>query len=215
MPDASKIDRKPDFSGITPYQTRKTLIEKCKAADPDAWMAFYEPYRKYAQRVIAKKCFFLSETEHSDLAHEVMVKVAEAIENFDPEMPSPRNPGENVKFRAWFYNQIRTVVRTYCRKWQKQQMIFEFDPEQDADLAAFDSAFHKEREEAILAKTMDLLTQSRTNKRNIEAFQMFLNGRSIPDIAAELDMSENSVHQAVCRCRRFLAERRNELEDLL
>ena len=62
---------------------------------------------------------------------------------------------------------------------------------------------------------MELLTRSRTNKRNIEAFQMFLNGRTTAEIAAELEMPENSVYQAVCRCRRFLVERRRELEDLL
>ena len=64
-------------------------------------------------------------------------------------------------------------------------------------------------------KAMELLAQSRTNKRNIEAFQMFLNDRSVTDIAAELGMAENSVHQAVSRCRRFLTERRKMLEELL
>jgi DNA-directed RNA polymerase specialized sigma24 family protein len=44
---------------------------------------------------------------------------------------------------------------------------------------------------------------------------MFLNDRSVADIAAELGMAENSVHQAVSRCRRFLTERRKVLEELL
>ncbi len=203
----------PDFSEITPYRTRKTLIDKCKAADPDAWMVFYEPYRDYAEKIIKRHFFSLTASECNELAHDVMVKVAGAIEKFDPEMPSRRNPGEKAKFRAWFCNQIQTVVRSYLRDRQKKQEIFEIDP--DADFADMDLAFHEEREKAIRIKTMELLTQSRTNKRNIEAFQMFLNGRSVEEIASELDMQVNSVHQAVCRCRRFLAERRNELEDLL
>ena len=93
--------------------------------------------------------------------------------------------------------------------------IFEYNPELDADIAEFDAHFHEEREQAIQMKAMELLTLSRTNKRNIEAFQMFLNGRSVADIATELDMAENSVHQAVSRCRRFLTERRKELEELI
>ena len=205
----------PDFSNITPYKTRKTLIEYCKLNDPAAWQAFYTPYRNYARAIIKSKYGYLSSDECDELAHEVMVLVSGRIENFDPEMPSCRNSGERVKFRAWFCNQIQTVVRTYCRNRKRNQEVFEFNPDLDADVAEFDARFHEEREQAIQTKAMELLAQSRTNKRNIEAFQMFLNGRSVADIAAELGMAENSVHQAVSRCRRFLTERRKMLEELL
>ena len=205
----------PDFTNITPYQTRKTLIDQCKRNDPEAWLAFYKPYYNYARNVIKSKNLYLSADECDELAQEVMIKVAEKIENFDPETPSRHNPGERVKFRAWFHNQIMSVAREYCRKRLKNLKHFKFNPELDADVAEFDAQFHKEREQAIQTKALELLCQSRTNPRNIEAFQMFLNGQSVPDIAAELGMAENSVHQAVCRCRRFLAERRRELEYLL
>ena len=204
-----------DFSNITPYKTRKTLIEQCKVDDPAAWEAFYAPYRNYACSIIKNKYGYLSPDECDELAHVVMVKVCGQIGKFDPEMVSSRNPGERVKFRAWFCNQIQTVVRSYCRNRKKDLEIFEFNPELDADIAEFDAHFHEEREQAIQMKAMELLTLSRTNKRNIEAFQMFLNGRSVADIATELDMAENSVHQAVSRCRRFLIERRKELEELI
>lgn len=204
----------PDFTGITPYQTRKTLIEKCKAKDEQAWLAFYEPYRNYARRIILNKYYNVSGC-CDELAHEVMVKVCRSIENFDPDLPSRSRPGERVRFRTWFFSQIRTVVSSFFDKRQKTEELFELDPEADADIEGFDARFHEEREQAIHAKAMELLTQSRTNKRNIEAFQMFLNGRTTAEIAAELEMPENSVYQAVCRCRRFLVERRRELEDLL
>ena len=205
----------PDFTNITPYQTRKTLIELCKLNDPAAWQAFYTPYRNYARGIIKSKYGYLSSDECDELAHEVMVLVSGRIENFDPEMPSRRNSGERVKFRAWFCNQIQTVVRTYCRNRKRNQEVFEFNPDLDADVAEFDARFHEEREQAIQTKAMELLAQSRTNKRNIEAFQMVVNGRPVPEIAKELDMSENSVHQATSRCRRFLLEHRRELESLI
>ena len=160
----------PDFSNITPYKTRKTLIEYCKLNDPAAWQAFYTPYRNYARAIIKSKYGFLSSDECDELAHEVMVLVSGRIENFDPEMPSRRNSGERVKFRAWFCNQIQTVVRTYCRNRKRNQEVFEFNPDLDADVAEFDARFHEEREQAIQTKAMELLAQSRTNKRNIEAF---------------------------------------------
>ena len=203
-----------DFSGITPYQTRKTLIEKCKTKDEQAWLAFYEPYRNYARKIIQNKYYNVG-SSCNELAHEVMVKVCRSIENFDPDMPSRSRPGERVKFRTWFFSQIRTVVSSFFEKKHKTEELFEFNPETDADIEGFDSRFHEEREQAIHAKAMELLTRSRTNKRNIEAFQMFLNDRTTAEIAAELEMPENSVYQAVCRCRRFLVERRGELEDLL
>ena len=203
-----------EFNGIDPYRTRKTLIEKCKAKDDQAWLAFYEPYRKYARRIIQGKYFSLDQVA-DELAHEVMVKVCRSIVNFDPDMPSRSRPGERVKFRTWFFSQVRTVVSSYLEKKRKSEEIFEFNPETDADIARFDSSFYEEREQAIHAKTMELLTGSRTNKRNIEAFQMFLNGRPVAEIAEELQMPEQSVYQAVSRCRRYLVERRRELEDLL
>ena len=204
----------PDFSYITVSKTRKTLIERCMKDDPEAWEAFYAPYRDYARNIIRYKYFDLSQTELDELAHEVMIKVSGSIRNFDPDTPSRHKPGEKAKFRAWFCNQIRTVLRTYFRNRQKNREIFEFDPELDADLAEFDAKFHEEREQAILAKAMELLTQSRANRRTIEAYQMQLNDRAVADIAEELGMTENSVHQAVCRCRRFLEEHRRELEEL-
>ena len=91
----------------------------------------------------------------------------------------------------------------------------EFDPEMDADMLQWDQTFLEEREQAIQKKLLELLAKSRTNKRNIEAFQMVVNGRPVPEIAQELDMSENSVHQATSRCRRFLLEHRRELESLI
>ena len=204
----------PDFSNITPYQTRQTLIAKCKEKDEAAWMAFYEPYRKYAFIIIRHFYPSLSVQESEELAHEVMVRVVDSIERFDPEMPSRYNLGERVKFRTWFYNQIRTVVNKRNRRDEKYKKIFDCLLK-DTDCTVEDARFHEEREQMIQNKAMELLAQGRTNKRNIEAFQMFLNGRSVTDIAWELGMSENSVHQAVCRCRHSLVKHRKELEEVL
>ena len=213
----------PDFSNITPYQTRKTLIEYCKLNDPAAWQAFYTPYRNYARAIIKSKYGFLSSDECDELAHEAVVKVTSfdekaqcrGIDKYDPNYRDLRDPEGRAKFHNWFYGQVWSVARDYCRKRLKNQEVFEFNPDLDADVAEFDARFHEEREQAIQTKAMELLAQSRTNKRNIEAFQMFLNDRSVADIAAELGMAENSVHQAVSRCRRFLTERRKMLEELL
>ena len=212
----------PDFSNITPYQTRKTLIEYCKLNDPAAWQAFYTPYRNYARSIIRSRYVFLSESELDELAHEAVVKIAsfdekakcKVIDQYDPDCRNLRNPEGRAKFRNWFYRKVWSLASQYCRNRKKNQEVFEFDPERDAR-ADFDARFYEEREQAIQTKAMELLAQSRTNKRNIEAFQMFLNGRSVADIASELDMAENSVHQAVSRCRRFLTERRKMLEELL
>ena len=203
------------YTHIDVVKTRKTLIERCREADPEAWFAFYKPYRDFARYIIQKKYYDLSKTEVDDLAQEVMVKVSESIAQFDPERPSSRHPGEKVKFHNWFWNQVRSVLRTYFNRRSKQREIFEFNPEIDADMAKFDDQFYAQREEAIKEKAMELLVQSHASRRTIEAYQMQLAGRDVSAIAQELGMSENSVHQAVCRCRRFLVERRGELEDLL
>lgn len=228
-----------DFSHIDVYKTRKTLIERCKGRtpvvptsgarlratqidrmngfDPEAWRAFYTPYRNYAFKTIRYRYsgYGLSSSECEELAQEVMEKVTETIVKFDPDHPSKYNRGEKVKFRTWFYHQVRTVVRNYLRRLKKDLETIEFDPELDTDLAAFDAQFHEEREQAILAKALELLAQGRTSRRTIEAYQMFVNGRPVAEIAEELDMPENSVHQAVCRCRRSLEKHRRELEELL
>ena len=205
----------PDFTSIDVYKTRKTLIERCKEDDPEAWYAFYAPYRNFARYIIKDRYFDLSNTEVEELSQAVMVRVAESIAKFDPSRPSRRHPGENVKFHSWFWNQVRAELRTYFAAKKKRRAIFEYDPELEADLARFDEQFYAQCEEAIKAKAMELLTRSRTKPCTIEAYQMQLNGCAVPAIAGELGMTENQVHQAVCRCRRFLEEHRRELEELL
>ena len=204
-----------DFKNISPYKTRKTLIERCKANDPEAWLAFYRPYYNYARNVIKSSYFNIPESDIDELAHQIMIDMCEKIGNFDPETPSRYHPGEKVTFRGWFGWQVKTVVRNYFRKNKHIAVTEEFKPELNTALADFADAFCEEREQAIQAKAMELLLQSRSSKRNIEAFQMYLNGIGVVQIAQELDMPQNSVHQAICRCRKFLTERRKELEELI
>ena len=77
-----------DFTNISPYKTRKTLIERCKAKDPEAWLAFYRPYYNYARNVIKRSYFNIPESDIDELAHQVMIDMCEKIGNFDPEKPS-------------------------------------------------------------------------------------------------------------------------------
>ena len=204
-----------DFKEISPYKTRKTLIERCQAQDTEAWLAFYQPYYNYARNVIKYSYFNIPDSDIDELAHQVMVDMCEKIRNFDPDTPSNRHPGEKTTFHGWFGWQVKSVVRNYFRKNRHTADTVEFDPQLNTAFVEFADAFFEEREQAIHAKAMELLTRSRTGKRNIEAFQMYFNGVGVAEIARELDMSENSVHQAVSRCRRFLTERRKELEDLI
>ena len=227
------------FSHIDVYRTRKTLIARCRnrtpvvptsgahlratqidrlnGFDPEAWEAFYEPYRNYADKIIRYRYsgYNLLSSEREELAQEVMERVVETILKFDPDRPSDRHPGEKVKFHSWFYDQVKTVMRTYLRRRKKKIETIELNPELDADLAEFDARFHEEREQAIRAATLKLLLKTRVNRQNIEAYQMHFNGRGVADIAAELGMSENSVHQAISRCRRIVKEQRGKLEALL
>lgn len=204
-----------DFKDITPYKTRKTLIERCKANDPEAWLAFYRPYYNYARNIIKSKYFNIPESDIDELAHQVMVDMCKKIGDFNPKTASNRNPGEKAKFRGWFGWQVKTVVRNYFRKNKHIAVTEEFKPELNTALADFAEAFYEEREQAIQTMAMELLAQSRTSRRSIEAFQMYLNGVGVVQIAEELEMQENSVHQAICRCRKFLTERRKELEELI
>lgn len=203
------------FTHVDVYKTRKTLIERCREADPEAWFAFYKPYRDFARYIMETWYFDLSQTEVEDLSHEVMVKVSKSMAKFDPDRPSRRHPDERVKFHNWFWNQVRTVLRLYLNQRGNRKKIFEYNPEIDADMAKFDDQFYAQREEAIKTKAMELLAKSRTNPRTVEAYQMQLAGRDVSVIAQELGMPENSVHQAVCRCRRALEKHRRELEELL
>jgi RNA polymerase sigma factor (sigma-70 family) len=141
--------------------------------------------------------------------------MCEKIENFDQETPSKYHPGEKATFHGWFCWQVKTVIRNYFRKNRNLTAAEEFKPELNTALADFAEAFYEEREQAIQTKAVELLIKSRTNDRTIEAFQMYLNGIGVIEIAEELNMPQNSVHQAICRCRKFLTERRKELEELI
>ena len=210
------MDKIPKIVLSKSQMTCMTVIEKCRENDPDGWLAFYQPYRDYARNYIQNKYPTLSPTDCDDIAQDVMIHVATSIRKFDPKMPSRHNPGQRAKFRNWFYWQIRTVMQEHwreCERMKKErEMLSEVPDCMNGNLAKFDAAFHEAREKAIRDKAMEMLTRGRTKKRNIEAFQMMLNGRKAADIAKELDMSEDLVHQAVSRCRRFLAKRQKDLQ---
>jgi len=199
--------KKTYLNNVNPGKTRKTLIQKCMEGDFEAWNAFYHPYYNYVFNIISGKSFYgysLSEADRKELASDVIIKIYEMMKEgngFQFDRESKRHPGQMATFRAWIYNQIKTVMRTFYRRRQENMETVEFDPEMDADMLQWDQTFLEEREQAIQKKLLELLAKSRTNKRNIEAFQMVVNGRPVPEIAKELDMSENSVHQATSRCR--------------
>lgn len=212
-------------NGIDPVIPRSgvqmigSMIDRVNGIDSKAWKTFYKLYYNFAYCVIRNKVYrrewYFSEDACREIAHDAVVNACDCMLN-KPEKKFDLEMIGTVRFRTWFYYRILDAKNRYLRTnfGPVSQNSVEFDPE-TYDRDEQYSEFRDQLMEAIETTALELLAQSRINKRNIVAYQMYMQGRKYADITKGLGMSENTVQQAISRCYKYLAERREELQRMI
>lgn len=189
------------------YTTRKSLIKGIQANDESSWNEFFQFYENYIKNVVYGMGYYLSDSEKDEIVQNVMVSIhaRNNPEVFDKKAES-KYKFNRSKFRTWLSWLIKTAVRQVIRARIKQNQQTEFQEESEADLPDLAPAEAEALEKTVTAKALEILTtKTRTNAKNIEAFQMVVfGGIPVAEVCRNLEMSENQVHQAVCRCRKVL-----------
>lgn len=189
--------------------TRTTTALLDDLHDPahgDAWSMLDQRYRPIVTGLARR--LGLSDADASDAAQETMVRVLS-------EYRDGRYDRERGRLRTWILAIARTKIADVHRKRgvrkEARGVSAMVSMPEDQELV---SLWDAERRFAILREAMlDLQASSKTSDRTIKAFEMLVfHRRSVADVAAELDMSENDVYLAKSRTARKLREIVHRLE---
>ncbi len=190
--------------------TSRSLLERVKADEPEAWdrlVTLYAP-------LVLQWCrnADLREQDAADVFQEVFQAVAAHIGTFRKE-----RAGDT--FRGW----LRTITRNkihdhFRRRGREPEGVGGTDAQTRlAELPApsprEDSSRSEERgERGLIAHALELIRPEFTERTWLAFWRTAVEGRSAPEVAAELSMSAGAVRVAKSR---VLQRLREELGDLI
>jgi RNA polymerase sigma-70 factor (ECF subfamily) len=183
--------------------TSPTLLARLRQPNqPEAWARFVNLYTPLLLTWAKRQGF--QEADARDLAQDVLVKLVR-------ELPAYERP-EGQSFRGWLFR----VTVNQCRDFRRRKATRPL-PGPDGLSAASDHDHVSEMEEAeyrrLLVRRGQEVIRPDFNETTWAAFtKMMVEGRSAPDVAAELHISVNAVYLAR---HRVLDRLRQELDGLL
>ncbi|MAT80548.1 MAG: hypothetical protein CMJ29_02750 [Phycisphaerae bacterium] len=190
-------------------RTTTALLNNLHEADNEAaWREFDERYRPIL--IGFSRRLGLPEADAVDVAQETMVQ-------FIKEYREGKYDRERGRLRSWLLGIARFRVagiyrkRATSRVSRGESAIVDMPRENE-----FEEAWDTERRMTILRKALDeLKNKTKIADKTVRAFEMVaLQQRSVVDVAAELEISENDVYLAKSRVASKLKEIVASLESL-
>jgi len=187
--------------------TRKTLVQR--ARDPNdhgAWDEFTSYYRGFIRVLLLK--LQVPEDNIKDLSQDVMVRLWQNL----PQMEHGRN---KAKFRTWLGTLIRNVVYTHgtqtaSRRRRDAQAAIPAIEQPDLE-----DIIENEWRQHLIDLVLERLKKSFSGKA-MEVFSMTLDGKSVDQIAVEMELSKDSVYvlrnRVNSRFRKEVRQLRTHLE---
>ena len=185
-------------------KTRPSLILRLRNHDDlDAWQEFVEIYQPLVYRLALSKGF--QHNDAVDIVQEVLMRVAGAIERWDPD--------ERLgTFRGWLHRIARNLMISFLEKKDRQPVIADHGslaellaivPESDRlDCPEFDAELHRQ----VFHWAADRVKIDCDESTWQAFYQSAVEGVSIPDVAHRLGMSVGTVYVARSRIIRRLRQ---------
>jgi RNA polymerase sigma-70 factor (ECF subfamily) len=187
-----------------------SLLLRVVALEPEAWERLVRLFGQTIYRRCRRRG--LPPEEAADLVQEVFLAAARGVARF-------RRDGPGASFRGWLWGIARHKLKDHWEAranrpaaqggTEAQRRLAELAD--DEDEAATDEGGAGEVPD-LVRRALDLV-RGEFQETTWQAFWRFeVDGLSAAEVAAQLGMSPNAVHVAVCRVRKRLRE---EFGDLL
>jgi len=168
------------------WKTRQTLIGRARDPnDSQAWDEFTDYYASFIRMVLMQLHAPLDDLE--DLSQIVLVKLWQ-------NLSTVQLGRDHARFRTWLGTVIRNTFYTHCSQAVSRKR-------RETNTAAVANAAQPDIEDIIenewrkhiIALVIERLNASFSGKA-MEVFTMTLDGKSVEDIAAALELTKDSVY---------------------
>ncbi len=180
--------------------TNYSLIQRaCALSDQQAWDEIYKTYSRFIFHLIHKSNVDYSSRD--DVHQKVMIGLMQGIERYD---------SAKGRFRSWLAQIVRNTIANHYRKeftLKNQMLVFTDDTEAlpMAQEAEVDQRIEEEWESYLMERAIELSEQS-FKGHALEVFKRKLRGQETAEIAAELNISANSVYTLFQRAKGHVGE---------
>ena len=183
-------------------QTRASLILRLRdRSDLNAWREFSEIYQPLVFRLARSKGF--QHSDALDLSQEVLVRVAGAVERWEPDETKGT-------FRGWLYRIARNLMIDFLERGKRHPLAGGASGivklvEQQADKASMESqTFDTEFRRQVFAWAADRIRPSFQDTTWQAFWKTAVGEHAAADVAAELGMSIGAVYVARTRVMKKL-----------
>lgn len=188
-------------------RTRSSLLQRLRGErDERAWAEFLDLYEPLVLRLMRQRG--LQECDARDTTQQVLLRISGAIERYQAD-------GANASFRRWLYRIARNVVVTFLTRQARQPQLL--DGRQIADEFATSTPANPESElfdheyrQQVLAWATEQVRREFRDSTWQAFVETSIHGRSIAEVARELNLSPGSVYVARSR---IIARLRSKVEE--
>ena len=195
------------------YQTRATLIRRVQNQhDDESWEEFVRVYRRYIYAII--RSMNISEHDTEDILQQVLINLWNSLPKMDYD--------KIKRFRSWLSTVTKNCVTDFIRKRTRDANRLKKAGKDETlvylkaiRLPEIDAIAEREWEIHLTNLALENI-ESLFSGKAVAAFRLTLKGRSVEEIAKELDLKENSVYRLKNRVKDRLIQEimhlREELE---
>jgi len=190
------------------WMTRKSLILRARdASDEQAWDEFVKYYERFIFHVLHR--MNVSTSDFDDLVQTVLLKLRKSITSYD---------ASKARFRTWLGVVVRNAVYDHFAETQRRRELQDQELELLQRLEGSASEI-EQRIEQEWAAYVTGLAMERIEKlfsaEAVKSFTMSHAGTSANEIAAELNLTVDSVYTLKSRVKaRFIAEIKAVISEL-
>ncbi len=180
--------------------TRHTLLERVRNQyDDKSWEEFASTYEPYIYAIIRR--MGMSPADSKDIHQNVLLQIWKKLPEYQ------KKPG--TRFRGWVSTITANAVRYFMRsKINKSKKIDLFEQEMasvNSNLSDIDKVAEEEWEIFISETAMENVAKNFSGN-GITVFQRTLEGKTVQEIALELNIEESSVYQLRARVKKSLTK---------